>query len=189
MRIFFYGSFVKRFFRIIGVSIGMNVLTSMALAEIPYLDFPSIDGGLVETKQWLGRPYLVVNTASKCGFTRQYTALQTLYDQYRGAGFEVLAVPSDDFNQELDSNAKVKDFCEFNFNLDMPMTTVLSVKGSQAHPFFKAVKAQKDFVPRWNFSKVLIGTDGAVLGTWGPLTAPLSSKITQLVEAALADTF
>jgi glutathione peroxidase len=178
-----------RFLKVFGVSIGMNALTSIATADVPYLDFPSIDGGLVETKQWHGNPYLVVNTASKCGFTRQYTAMQELYDMYRDDGFVVLAIPSDDFNQELDNDAEVKDFCELNYSLDMPMTSVLSVRGSHAHPFYKALEAEAGYVPVWNFSKVLIGSKGEILGTWGPMTSPMSSKITKLVDAALVSSF
>mgnify|MGYP001181785408 FL=1 len=174
---------------ILGASLGMNVFTNIAVAEMPYVEFPSIDGGILETAEWRGKPYLVVNTASRCGFTGQYSAMQELYNKYRDKGFRLLAVPSDDFNQELNTDAEVKDFCELNYDLDMPMTSRLSIRGSKAHPFYRAVKSQSGFVPLWNFSKVLIGADGKLLGTWGPLTKPMSPKITKLIEAALSESF
>lgn len=148
--------------------------------------FPSIDGGTISLAEWRGRPVLVVNTASQCAFTRQYSELQTLYETYREAGAVVLAVPSDDFAQELDSAAEVKEFCELNFGLDLPMADITRVRGRSAHPFFQDVRAESGFVPRWNFNKVLIGADGTVAGTWGSGTSPLGSDITGAIEAELS---
>jgi glutathione peroxidase len=156
------------------------------VAEIVDISFPSIYGEKIETQQWAGKPYLVVNTASMCAFTRQYATLQKLYDDYREAGFGMVAVPSDDFNQELSSDAEIKDFCELNYDIDMPMSETLSVKGPSAHSFFKAVEAEVGFVPSWNFNKILIGVDGHVVGTWRSLTAPMSRSITKAIEAELA---
>ena len=144
--------------------------------------------GFIDTKQWQGKPYLVVNTASQCAFTKQYAALQKLYDTYRSAGFGMVAVPSDDFNQEFDSNAEIKNFCALNYDIDMPMSETLAVTGAQAHPFFKAVRAQSGFAPKWNFNKVLVGGNGQVLATWGASTRPLSQKLTRLIEAELTQT-
>ena len=147
--------------------------------------FPSIDGGTLSVESWRGQPVLVVNTASQCGFTYQYEGLQQVYDTYRDRGLVVLAVPSDDFNQELGSAAEVKEFCALNFNLDMPMTDITHVRGDGAHPFYKAVKAESGFVPGWNFNKVLIGPDGAVVASWGSSTQPMSPAITGAIEALL----
>ena len=160
---------------------------TMAVSEISNTSFPSIYGGKIETKQQVGKPYLVENTASMCAFTRQYTTLQKLYDSYRDAGFGMVAVPSNDFNQELSSDAEIKDFCELNYDIDIPMSETLSVKGISAHPFFKAVNAEVGFVPSWNFNKVLIGVDGDVVGTWRSLTEPMSRSITKAVEAELSE--
>ena len=91
--------------------------------------FDSIDGGTMSMSDWRGQPVLVVNTASQCGFTYQYEALQQLHETYRDKGLVVLAVPSDDFNQELSDAAAVKDFCTVNFGLDVPMTTITKVRG------------------------------------------------------------
>ncbi|WP_299651147.1 glutathione peroxidase [uncultured Tateyamaria sp.] len=162
-------------------------LAQMVHADIRDMQFPSIEGGVLEMSAWDGQPVLVVNTASQCAFTDQYEALQTLYDTYRADGLVVLAVPSDTFRQELDSAEEVREFCEIAFGLDMPMTDILPLKGDEAHAFYKAMRDEAGFVPRWNFNKVLIGADGAVLGTWGSRTAPMSRDITGAVEAALAD--
>lgn len=162
------------------------VLTGFAAIAAPNVTFKSIDGGVLEMSDWAGQPVLVVNTASQCAFTRQYADLQSLYDTYRARGLVVLAVPSDDFRQELDSAAEVKEFCEMTFGLDMPMADITSVTGQNAHPFYGWVKAQTGFVPRWNFNKVLIGADGSVIETWGSRTSPLARPVTDAVETALA---
>jgi len=151
----------------------------------PGFRFASIDGGEIALDAFLGRPVLVVNTASQCGFTPQYEGLQTLHERYGPKGLVVLAVPSDDFNQELSSGAKVKEFCDVNFGLTLPMTEITHVKGGRAHPFYKWLKAEKGFSPRWNFNKVLLGPDGAVVATWGSFTKPTSAKITRRIEALL----
>ena len=147
--------------------------------------FPSIDGGTLALEDWRGHPVLVVNTASRCGFTPQYEALQRLYETYAARGLVVLAVPSDDFNQELGSAAEVKQFCELNYGITLPMTDITHVRGAEAHPFYKAVKAETGFEPGWNFNKILIGPDGTVMGTWGSVTAPDSKPIVQEIEPFL----
>ena len=157
----------------------------LAMADTRSAEFANIDGGTLNLSQWAGQPILVVNTASRCGFTPQYEGLQALYDAYRDKGLVVLAVPSDDFNQELDSADAVKDFCEITFGLDLPMTDITPVKGADAHPFFQSVKAQTGFSPKWNFNKILIAPDGSVAGTWGSTTRPDARPIRRAIEALL----
>ena len=146
--------------------------------------FDSIDGGSLSLDQWQGRPVLVVNTASRCGFTPQFDGLQALYDRYRDRGLVVLTVPSNDFRQELADEAAVKDFCELNFDLDMPMTTITRVTGTEAHPLYRWLDAQ-GFAPSWNFNKALIGPDGSFVEGWGATTRPLSQPIVSRIEALL----
>ena len=148
--------------------------------------FPSIDGGTLELSAWSGQPVLVVNTASRCGYTSQYRGLQELYDTYRDQGLVVLAVPSDDFRQELDSAEEVKEFCELTYGIDFPMADISTVIGSDAHPFYQDVRNATGFVPAWNFNKVLIGADGRVVGTWGSSARPMSQTITKVVETELS---
>jgi glutathione peroxidase len=147
--------------------------------------FASIDGGQLGLSAWKGQPVLVVNTASRCGYTGQYEGLQKLYDTYRAQGLVVLAVPSDDFRQELDSAAEVKEFCELTYGIDMPMADITHVRGRSAHPFYREVRAETGFEPSWNFNKVLIGRDGRVAGTWGSNARPLGRQIVQAIEAEL----
>lgn len=147
--------------------------------------FPSIDGGTLSFEEWKGRPVLVVNTASRCGFTNQYDGLQDLYDTYRDQGLIVLAVPSGDFRQELSSNEDVKEFCEVNFDLTIPMSTITPVLGANAHPFYDWLKQTAGWAPNWNFNKVLISPGGEVAGTWRSTTSPNSRDIRTSIEAFL----
>lgn len=157
----------------------------MALAAPPDVPFRAIDGGKLSLKDFVGHPVLVVNTASFCAFTPQYEGLQQLYDAYRKKGLVVLAVPSDDFHQEYTDAKQVQDFCTLTYGIDMPMTDITHVKGTDAHPFFQWVKAETGFVPGWNFNKILLDGQGNVIGTWGSMVKPMSTTITGKVEALL----
>ena len=169
----------------LGLSLAPVFSANNANAEIPYTIFKSIDGGIIDTNDWRGKPYLIVNTASKCGFTRQYAPLQKLYDRFHDQGLQMIAVPSDDFNQELDTDQEVKAFCELTYGIDMPMSVTTSVKGDKAHPFFKSLKEGSGFVPSWNFNKILIDADGELVQTWGSTTNPMSAKIISAVKSTL----
>jgi len=168
------------------VVIGAMWLAGAAQATPLLHSFPSIDGGTLELSAWSGQPVLVVNTASRCGYTSQYRGLQELYDTYREQGLVVLAVPSDDFRQELDSAEEVKEFCELIYGIDFPMADISSVTGANAHPFYQDVRDETGFVPAWNFNKVLIGADGRVVDTWGSSARPMSQTITKAVETELS---
>lgn len=177
------GSVVRR-----GVAVGALVLWSVQGAgagSAPPVVFESIDGGSYSLDAWRGQPVLVVNTASLCGFTPQYDDLQALQDRYGAQGLVVLAVPSDDFRQELDDAEAVKAFCATNFDLTLPMTTITHVKGRDAHPFYAWLAAEHGFAPGWNFNKVLIGPDGDLIGTWGSATKPTARAITERIETLL----
>lgn len=168
------------------LSFAVAVLSaSLALAAPPKAPFASIDGGTIHLSDWAGRPVLVVNTASLCAFTPQYEGLQRLYDTYKDRGLVVLAVPSDDFRQELGSEAEVKDFCELNYGLDLPMTEITHVRGKDAHPFYAWLRQETGFVPRWNFNKVLLSGAGEVVGTYGSTVSPQSREIRDKVETLL----
>ncbi len=166
------------------VSIALMAGTAPAGTAAPTFRFASIDGGIYDTTDWRGLPILVVNTASMCGFTPQYQALQDLSDQYQGRAI-VLAVPSDDFNQELASNAEVKDFCDVNFALTLPMTTIEHVATGDLHPLFGWLRDTAAFVPDWNFNKVLLGADGQFVAAWGSNVVPTADEITDAIDLAL----
>jgi glutathione peroxidase len=174
-----------RYIIMLGLSLAPVFSSNNANAEIPYTIFKSIDGGIIDTNNWRGKPYLIVNTASKCGFTRQYAPLQKLYDRFHDQGLQMIAVPSDDFNQELDTDQEVKAFCELTYGIDMPMSVTTSVKGDKAHPFFKSLKEESGFVPSWNFNKILIDRNGNLAATWGSTTNPMSAKIVSAVKSSL----
>jgi glutathione peroxidase len=169
---------------VLGLMAGAGIAGS-AMAAPPDAPFNSIDGGTLSIADYAGHPVLVVNTASFCAFTPQYEGLQALYDTYRGKGLVVLAVPSEDFNQEYGTNKEVKEFCELTYGIDMPMTEITHVTGGQAHPFFKWVKEQTGFEPGWNFNKILLDGKGDVVATWGSGATPMSGAITGKIEALL----
>lgn len=170
------------------------VLTALPLMQVAHAAgepdaafvFDSIDGGQIGMAAWRGHPVLVANTASLCAFAPQYADLQALYDIYKDRGLIVLAIPSDDFAQELGTDAEVRDYCALTYGLDLPMTTITHVIGPDAHPFYQWLAATNGFAPGWNFNKVLIGADGTVLGTWGSAPNPMGDAIRSAVEAALA---
>jgi len=151
--------------------------------------FPGIAGGVVRLADYAGQPVLVVNTASRCGYTYQYDGLQAVYDSYRDQGLVVLGVPSDDFgSQELATEAEVKEFCEVNFAIDFPMTAITPVKGPSAHPFYTWATRElgPSNAPRWNFHKYLVGPDGSLRAAFGTGVEPTSRDVRQAIEAALA---
>jgi len=163
---------------------GATHLPAAHAADAPVFSFASIDGGTMSSADWRGKPVLVVNTASLCGFTPQYAALQELSDRYQGRAV-VLAIPSDDFNQELASDGEVRDFCALNYELTLPMTTITHVAKGDLHPFYAWLKAEHGFAPGWNFNKVLIGPQGEFVSAWGPTAKPLSDRITGAIDKLL----
>ena len=130
---------------------------------------------------------MIVNTASYCGFTKQYNDMQELWEKYRDRGLIVLGVPSNSFNQEKSDNSAVKEFCEVNFNINFPLTEITDVKGDNAHEIYKWAKANygKSAVPKWNFYKILINKEGKIEDTYASLTSPTSKKITKKIESLL----
>lgn len=155
------------------------------VAALAGFRFDAVDGGPIELDGFAGRPVLVVNTASLCGFARQFDELQALQDRLGPRGLVVLAVPSNDFGQELATGAEAKSYCAMNFDLTLPMTEITAVTGPDAHPFYAWLAREHGFTPRWNFNKVLIGPDGQVVATWGAWTSPASSAILSKIEPLL----
>ncbi len=147
--------------------------------------FPAIEGGRLEFAPLQGRVLLVTNTASFCGYTYQYDALEKLHAARQAAGLTVVGVPSQDFNQESAENATVKTFCETRFGIDFPLAGVSHVRGPQAAPFYAWVKQVRGWEPSWNFNKVLIGRDGRVAGTFGSSDEPDGPAIAKAITAAL----
>ena len=151
-------------------------------------EFVSIDGERLPLDAWRGRPLLVVNTASFCGYTPQYSELEALWQRYRGRGLVVLGVPSNDFGrQEPGSASEIKEFCASNYSVDFPLTEKYGVIGGEAHPFYRWVAESlgEAGTPRWNFHKYLIGPDGQLAGAWPAQVRPSDAAITGEIEQAL----
>ena len=147
----------------------------------------SISGEVIDLNEFQNKVVLITNTASYCGFTKQYSDLQKLWQKYKAEGLVVLGVPSNSFNQEKSNEKDVKDFCEVNFNINFPMTKITEVKGDDAHEIFKWAKKNygKSAVPKWNFHKILINKKGKVEDTFASFTNPMSNKITSKIESLL----
>ena len=146
-----------------------------------------ISGEEINFNNYQNKVVLVVNTASYCGFTKQYSELQNLWDKYKSDGLVVLGIPSNSFNQEKKDNNEVKKFCEVNFNINFPLTTITDVKGENAHEIFKWAKQNygKSAEPKWNFHKILINKEGKIEDVFSSFTKPTSNKIISKIEKLL----
>lgn len=166
----------------------LAVTAPLAAAEPSAFDFrmDSLDGGPLDLGGFRGRPMLVVNTASFCGFTPQYAGLQKLHDRFSPRGLVVLGVPSNDFNQESADSSAIKHFCEANYAVTFPMTVPAHVRGAQAAPLFAFLAAKGGGPPRWNFHKYLVGRDGRRVQGFPTATEPDAPALLRAVEAALA---
>ena len=152
-------------------------------------EFTAIDGKPLSMAQFKGKPVLLVNTASQCGFTPQYEGLQKLWESYKDKGLVVLGVPSNDFGgQEPGSAAEIKSFCETSFGVEFPMTEKYPVIGPQAHPLYRWISSElgEGAAPKWNFHKYLIAPDGSLAEAWPSRVAPMSKEVTGAVEKLLA---
>tara|TARA_B100000131_G_C17696846_1_gene443033 strand:+ start:15 stop:569 length:555 start_codon:yes stop_codon:yes gene_type:complete len=177
----------KKIVFIILILLSMNSLNyTKANIEKTFFDFTvnMINGDKFELDKFSGNVILMVNTASYCGFTKQYDDLQKLWETYKDKKLVVLGVPSNSFNQEKDNNNDIKNFCETNFNINFPMIELTSVKGDDAHEIYKWAKTQfgGSAVPKWNFHKILIDKNGIVVDTFAPFTNPMSKKILKEIE-------
>ena len=152
------------------------------------LSVKNIDNKIIDLSKYKGKTVLLVNVASNCGFTKQYTGLQALYEKYKEKDFIVLGIPSNQFGaQEPGSNNEIKDFCETNFNITFPIMDKVDVKGENAHEIYKWAKKNygKSTVPKWNFHKILINKNGRIQDTFNSFVDPLSKKIINQIESIL----
>ena len=147
----------------------------------------SITGEVINFSDYQNKVILLVNVASYCGFTKQYSDLQKLWELYRDKGFVVIGVPSNSFNQEKNNEKEIKNFCEVNFSINFPLTSIYEVKGNDAHEIYKWAKKNhgNSAVPKWNFHKILIDKDGKVIDTFVSFTNPMSNKIKIAIEKVL----
>lgn len=150
-----------------------------------------MDGSQTNLEQYRGKVMLIVNTASKCGFTKQYDGLQKLWEQYREQGLVVLGFPANNFmNQEPGDNAQIAEFCRLNFGVNFPLFAKISVRGKDIHPLF-AFLTDKKLHPEtggkvsWNFNKFLVSREGQLIGRFGSRTEPDDKELVDAIEQAL----
>jgi len=151
-------------------------------------NFNDLDGSPLKLSEYKGKVIVVVNVASQCGFTNQYEDMQKVWEKYQKKGVVMLGVPSNDFGgQEPGNNKEIKNFCEAKFGITFPMTEKVSVKGENAHPFYKW--AEKNFgksaIPKWNFHKIIINKEGKVQDTFASITNPSSKRFISVLEKTL----
>ena len=151
-------------------------------------NFKDLDGSSISLSEYKNKVIVVVNVASQCGFTRQYEYMQNVWEKYQSKGIIMLGVPTNDFgNQEPGNNNDIKNFCEAKFGITFPMTEKVSVKGVNAHPFYKWAELNygKSAIPKWNFHKIIIGKEGKIIDTFASITNPSSKKFISTLEKAL----
>jgi glutathione peroxidase len=145
-----------------------------------------LDGGQLDLGTLRGKPTLIVNTASKCGFTPQYEGLQSLYEQYGDRGLQMLGAPSADFNdQEYDSSEEIGEFCQKNYGVTFPLTEKTSVRADPSPLWSDLARQPESGPPVWNFTKYLVGADGKLIARWATKVKPEDPQIVSAIEAAL----
>ena len=165
---------------------GLFNKTSISNAEVAHnFKFVSIDGQEMNLSNYKDKVLIVVNVASRCGFTSQYEGLQEIWDEFKDKNVVVIGVPSNNFKQEPGSNKEIKDFCETNFNISFPMTEKMDVIGNNAHPFFIWAKNShgKSAIPKWNFHKIIVAKNGRIAETFSSITSPSSKKFKKVIES------
>ena len=146
--------------------------------------FKGVEGNVINLADYKEKVILVVNVASRCGFTNQYKGLQSIWSEYKDKGLIVIGVPSNNFRQEPGTNKEIKNFCETTFGIDFLITEKMSVTGVDAHSFFAWAKKNygSGAVPKWNFHKIIIGKNGKVVETFSSITKPSSNKFISAIE-------
>jgi len=168
----------------------INSINAYSNYQMTIFDFKvkDISGKNIDLSKYKNKVLLIVNVASKCGFTKQYKDLQNLWKKYNDKGLVVIGFPSNQFGyQEPGNNKEIKKFCEVNFNIDFPIVSKTDVKGENAHEIYKwALKNYgKSTVPKWNFHKILINSEGKIEDTYLSFTKPMSKKIVNKIEQLL----
>ena len=171
------------FFLIFMIGFFTNALANYSNLAYDY-SFTGIDGNKIKLEEFKNKVIVVVNVASRCGYTPQYENLQILWSKYKSKNLVVLGIPTNNFRQEPGNNREIKNFCETNFGITFPMTEKTNVIGNNSHPFYKW--ARKDYgigaIPKWNFHKIIIGKDGKVAKTFSSITNPSSKKFIKVID-------
>lgn len=175
-------------FRTALVAVAALFAISTHAADCPALlkhDFKTLQGKPLDLCSMAGKPILVVNTASKCGYTPQFEKLEGMYKQYKAQGLTVVGFPSNDFKQELADNKEIADFCKLTYFIEFPMAEASHVTGADANPFFKALAAASGAAPKWNFQKYLIAPDGKTVYAFSTPTEPDAEAVMSKLKPML----
>ena len=167
------------------IMFGLFTKVSANYTSLAYeYDFNGIGGNKIKLEDFKDKVIVIVNVASRCGYTPQYEDLQELWSNYKERNLVVIGVPTNNFKQEPGSNKEIKDFCETNFGITFPMSEKVDVIGNNAHPFFKWAKKNHGIaaIPKWNFHKIIIGKDGKVADTFASFTKPTSKKFLNVIN-------
>ena len=165
---------------------GLSNIDSREIPRSAYdFNFVDIDGKNLPLSQFKGKPLLIFNSASKCGFTSQYTGIQKIHETYKNKGLVVIGVPSDNFNQEPGNEEDIKKFCMVNFNISFDLTKKNNVVGSEMHPFFKWLDDNYDARPKWNFYKFVINKDGKLENHFSSQVSPSSKKLISILDEVI----
>ena len=163
------------------VFFNMSLLSKENLSVYDF-KFVDIDGNDIELTKFVGKPILLVNTASRCGFTPQYQGLQNLFLNYRKTNLIIIATTSNSFNQEYSSTEEIKKICLVNYGVSFITSSPMSVKGKDAHPMYKWINDEYKKKPKWNFYKFLFDRDGLLIDSWSSMTKPNSKKIINKID-------
>jgi glutathione peroxidase len=171
---------------------GATVLAQTPMSRITAygFSFPALDGGDIRLADFAGKPFMVVNTASLCGYTPQFAGLQELWKEFHGRGLTIIGVPSNDFGgQEPGGSKEIAETAQHQYGVTFPIAAKAVVKGANAHPFYKwAAEARPKDLPRWNFHKYLIGRDGYIADVFPESVEPADTRIKTAIARTLADT-
>jgi glutathione peroxidase len=169
--------------RLASAQAGMSRVTAYGFS------FPALAGDDIKLADFAGHPFIVVNTASLCGYTPQYAGLQQLWSEFHDRGLVIIGVPSNDFGQEPGGATDIAQTAQHQYGVTFPIAAKTVVKGANAHPFYRwAAEARPGDVPRWNFHKYLIGHDGYIAGAFPETVEPTDTRVKTAVARALADT-
>jgi len=159
-----------------------NISMSNENNTIYDFNFEDIDGNLIELSSLRGKPILIVNTASRCGFTPQYKDLQNLFDFYNNSDLTIIATTSNSFSQEYEDPEDIKKICLINYNIGFITSSPINVKGDDAHAIYRWLNKEYNKTPRWNFYKYLFDRSGKLVDSWSSITKPDSSKIKNKID-------
>ena len=176
---------MKKILTLLIIMFGLFNTLSANYTQLAYdFQFNGIDGKKIKLSNFENKVIVVVNVASRCGFTNQYDDLQKLWIAYQDKGLIVLGIPTNDFKQEPGTNNDIKEFCKKNFKINFPMSEKTKVIGDDSHPFYKWAKENygKNAIPKWNFHKIIIGKDGKIVETFASITKPSSKRFINFIE-------